>query len=298
MPIGVLRFRLYVDLLKPRQLALLMVTMYGAYFAGSGGLGWDLVLLSVAGLASIGGATALNMYLEADIDSVMSRTRRRPLPSGSVSRGEALALSVALMALGSLAASAINEYVLFSVALGYYSYIIAYTVLSKRRDSLAALVLGSVAGSSPVLGGWAAATGYIGVEAVMLASIVFAWQPAHVAMLNYRFREDYLRAGVPVVPLSETPRRLYYTIAAASTALMAIMWAYAYVEGTGYVAALATTLAAYKTLHTLSGSKSDPRALLSAFKGLSVMVAIPFILLPLEAGLGGIWLVIEASISP
>lgn len=125
--------RAYVRLSKPRQLALLMVTMYGAYFAAGGGFDSALALPTLAGIASIAGATYLNMLIDRDIDSLMERTRSRPLPSGEVSPKSTLAAALALLVVGILAAASINAYVLGAVLAGLVFDVVLYTIVTKRR---------------------------------------------------------------------------------------------------------------------------------------------------------------------
>lgn len=272
----------YAVLAKPRQLALLMITMYGAYFAAGGGINSTLALLTLTGAASIAGATYLNMLIDRDIDFLMYRTRSRPLPSGKVSPQSVLVCAVALLAVGTLAAASINVYVLGAVLAGLVFDVVLYTVVTKRRTPLS-IVPGSVAGGMPALGGWAAATGSPGIGGVLLALAVILWQPMHVWFLAYYYKRDYERAGIPVLP-SLTVRGLAVASLAAVTGVVGVMWAYAAINGYGVVTALITSLAAATALPRIaafasSGGRSEA---LSVFKAASMVIAVVFLSLPIE----------------
>lgn len=277
--------RAIIGLMKPRQTMLMMLTMAGSYLiAGGSPASPVFALLLLIGLASIGGATALNMYMEEDIDRVMKRTRKRPLPSRLVSRRLALLLAISLMALGVALASLIGEVVVLSVVGGYYFYILSYTSLTKRHYPLASLLLGSIAGSMPALGGWAAARGYISVEGVLLASLVFLWQPAHVALLNYYYREDYLSAGIRVLTERNPERSLKVALIASPLLLALAMWVFAYLEGMGYIGAIALSLLAVRIMREAERIRTRPGRgqLVTLFKNVGILIAVPYTLVPLE----------------
>lgn len=283
--LGDLRYKArdLIALTKPRQLALLMFTMYGAYFAAGGGLDLRVLsLLTITGAASIGGVTALNMYLDMDIDSAMRRTSKRPLPSGRLRPGEAMMAILLMLVIGVVAAAAVNEYLLFTVLAGLYFDIIAYTELSKRFTPLN-IVLGSVAGSMPALGGWAAATGGFGLGGILLAGIVFAWQPMHVWFLGFYFEEDYRRAGVPILP-TRSPRLLSLLIAANLVVMAGLLWLFVATTGYGHLTALASTALVYASLVKVwrFAHNPDKRLALSIFKFATPVVALAFALLPVE----------------
>ena len=269
-------------LAKPKQLALLMVALMGSYFAGGGGLDSRAGLLALAGLAGMGGATMINMYYDRDIDGVMARTRSRPLPSGRASPAAALLLGTALSAAGAAAAAAIGPPVAAAMLVGLYSYVVAYTQLSKRYTRLS-IVTGGLAGAAPALGGWAAATGSYWPGGVALAAALLAWQPAHVWLLAYRHRLDYARAGVAALPtrdLAGFPRLL----AAAVAVFAVVAWTVPILSGRGYAAAaLATLLLARSARHIPRLASGDDRAALSLFKSVNAAAAVLFTLTPLEA---------------
>ncbi len=206
-----------VMLTKPRIISLLLVTTIAPmYVAGSPSL---LLVLTVAlgGYLMAGGANAVNMYLDRDIDDRMARTRLRPLPSGRMDPRAVLAYGLAL-ATGATALFAFTVNVL-SAALalaGFYFYVFIYTRWLKRRTPQN-IVIGGAAGAFPPLVGWAAVTGRIDLAAVYLFLIVFYWTPPHFWALALLKQHDYGRAGVPMAPLvwgeRETMRQMFwYTV--------------------------------------------------------------------------------------
>ncbi len=206
-----------VMLTKPRIISLLLVTTIAPmYVAGSPSL---LLVLTVAlgGYLMAGGANAVNMYLDRDIDDRMARTRLRPLPSGRMDPRAVLAYGLAL-ATGATALFAFTVNVL-SAALalaGFYFYVFIYTRWLKRRTPQN-IVIGGAAGAFPPLVGWAAVTGRIDLAAVYLFPIVFYWTPPHFWALALLKQHDYGRAGVPMAPLvwgeRETMRQMFwYTV--------------------------------------------------------------------------------------
>jgi len=270
---------------KPKQLLLLMVTMYGAYFlAASEPSPRDLALLTLTGVGAAGGVTALNMYIERDIDSVMERTRSRPLPSGVLAESEALAGIAALIVLGTLAGALINRYVAFAALAGFYFDIIAYTEVAKRRTEWA-LFLGSVAGSMPALGGWAAGHGSISLEGVLLAGIVFAWQPLHVAFIHYYYEGDYARAGVPTIPGRLGPRYFARLAAASIVSVAALSWAIYALTGEGFFTAALVSVMAARALAQVRVFERRPsrEAARAMIKYASPLVGVVFVMLPIEA---------------
>ncbi len=224
-----------LELAKPAQLALLAFTAYASYFAAGGPPSpLRLGLLAIVSLGAIGGVTALNMALEADLDSLMERTSRRPVPSGKLSRGEALAWSILLTAIGFVAAALINWVVLLTCILALIFDIPLYTMLLKRRSPMSILV-GGVAGVMPTLGGWAAATGTIGLPAVLLALAVFSWIPMHIWFIVYYYIDDYRKARVPMYPVVASPKAVAKVVVAFLSLMVASMWAYWIVTGRGLV---------------------------------------------------------------
>ena len=206
-----------VTLTKPRIISLLLVTAVAPMFV-AGRPSWRLVLLVlVGGYLMAGGANAVNMYMDRDIDDRMARTRLRPLPSGRLGALSVLAFGVAL----ATAATALLGYFVnpLSAALalaGFYIYVFVYTRWLKR-SSPQNIVIGGAAGAIPPLVGWAAVAGSLDLTALYLFLIIFYWTPPHFWALALLKQRDYGRAGVPMAPLiwgeRETMNQmLWYTL--------------------------------------------------------------------------------------
>jgi protoheme IX farnesyltransferase len=202
--------RAYLSLTKPRIVELLLVTTAPAMVLAAGGmppLGLAAVVL-VAGALAAGAANALNCYLDRDIDGLMRRTARRPLPAHVLAPRDVLffGLALAVVAVGlMLAFTNLLAAALTAAAIVYYDLI--YTLWLKRTTPLNT-VAGGVCGAAPVLIGWAAVTGSLSIEAWLLFAVVFLWQPPHFYALALRFRDDYARAGIPMLPVVASPRRV------------------------------------------------------------------------------------------
>ena len=219
--------RAYVALTKPRIIELLLVTTVPTMVVAQRGLPpLRLVLLTLLG-GSLAAASAntFNSWFERDIDGLMHRTRRRPLPGHAVEPGAALRFGVVLGVL-SFVQLALTVNVLSAVlaAAAILFYVLVYTVGLKRR-TVQNIVIGGAAGCVPVLVGWAAVTGEVGLPAWVLFAIVFAWTPPHFWALALRYREDYAAAGVPMLPVVvgtvETARQiLLYTILLVAITLL------------------------------------------------------------------------------
>ncbi|HEY7226439.1 MAG TPA: heme o synthase [Micromonosporaceae bacterium] len=204
------RLRAYLSLTKPRIVELLLVTAVPTMVAAAGGvpnLGVVAAVL-VGGALAAGAANALNCYIDRDIDEVMRRTSRRPLPAHTVAPRSALGFGLAL-AVVSTAVMAVGTNWLATAlsvaAIAYYDLV--YTLWLKRRTPQSTF-WGGVCGSAPVLIGWAAVTGSISWTAVVLFGVVFFWQMPHFYALALRFADDYARAGVPMLPVVASPRRV------------------------------------------------------------------------------------------
>ena len=193
----------FVALTKPRIIELLLVTTVPTMiFAARGLPRLDLVLWTlVGGTLAAGCANTLNCYLDRDIDVLMHRTERRPLVTGEVAPREALLFGLVLgVAALALLAGLVN---VLSAALALAAilfYVVVYTMLLKRRTPQN-IVWGGAAGCMPVLIGWAAVTDSLSWAALVLFGIIFLWTPPHYWPLSLKFRDDYSRAGVPMLPV-------------------------------------------------------------------------------------------------
>ena len=192
----------FVALTKPRVMSLVVFTALCGLLAAPGR--HDPVVSLVALLcisAGAGAAGALNMWYDADIDAVMSRTAMRPIPRGRISRPEALAFGLMLAAGSVLTMSfAVNVAAAALLAFTIFFYVVVYTIWLKRRTSQN-IVIGGAAGAFPPVIGWVATTGGVGIEPLILFLIIFLWTPPHFWALSLNRAHDYARAGVPMLPV-------------------------------------------------------------------------------------------------
>jgi protoheme IX farnesyltransferase len=192
----------YLDLTKPRITGLVLVTTLIGFFMGTRGpIAPALLVHTLLATAFVAaGASVLNQYLERDLDGLMRRTKNRPLPRGRILPIHALAFGVGLSAAGVLYLTLFANLLAGTVAaITVASYVFVYTPL-KRVTPLSTLI-GAVPGALPPLGGWAAATGSLGIEPWVLFGIVFVWQLPHFLAIGWMYKDDYSRAGFPMIPV-------------------------------------------------------------------------------------------------
>ncbi len=221
------QLRDFAILTKPGVMVLLLVTTLCAMLVAAQGipsldtLFWTLL----GGALAAGGAGAVNHYVDRDIDAVMTRTRRRPLPSGRLAPEYALVFGVVLSVLAVYVLTAfVNPVAALLSLAGNLFYIFVYTLWLKRRTPQN-IVIGGAAGAVPPLVGWAAVTGQVAVPALLMFLLVFSWTPPHFWALALFKRGDYAAAGVPMLPAvrgeEETRRQiLIYTVAMVLTSLL------------------------------------------------------------------------------
>jgi heme o synthase len=189
-------------LMKPRVMLLAVFTALVGLMIAPGDL--DPFLASIAILtiaAGAGAAGVLNMWYDADIDAVMTRTAMRPIPRGAVSQAEALAFGLVLAGSAvAVLALTVNGKAAALLAFTIFFYIVVYTVWLKRH-SPQNIVIGGAAGALPPVIGWVAATGDIGLEPIILFLIIFLWTPPHFWALSLNRTNEYARAGVPMLPV-------------------------------------------------------------------------------------------------
>jgi protoheme IX farnesyltransferase len=255
----------YVRLTKPRIISLLLVTTAGAMFVAASGVpdGWLLFWTMVGGYLAAGGANAINHYVDRDIDGLMRRTAGRPLPSGLLPPSHAVGMGFLLAALSWVVLVACAH--LLAAAIGIASilyYALVYTAWLKRRTPQN-IVIGGAAGASAPLIAWAAVTGHVGLPAVLLFSIVFLWTPPHFWALSLYRRDDYARAGIPMLPVTHGEPETRRQILLYSLGLVPVTLALVPLGAVGPVYAVpATVMGALFILyaHRLWRSPSVPRA--------------------------------------
>lgn len=193
----------YVALTKPRIIELLLVTTLPAMFLAAGGLPpWQLVIWTMlGGLFAAASANTFNCILDADIDEVMRRTRRRPMPRHQVGTAQATIFGVVLAVLATVTLGFGANWLSAILALAANAfYVFVYTMLLKRRTSQN-IVWGGIAGCFPPLIGWTAVTGSVSWAPMIMFAVVFLWTPPHTWALAFRYKDDYEAAAVPMLPV-------------------------------------------------------------------------------------------------
>jgi protoheme IX farnesyltransferase len=216
----------FVTLMKPRVMVLAVFTAVVGLMIAPARVDPFVAFVAILAIAAGGGAAgALNMWYEADIDAVMTRTARRPIPRGSISRFEALALGL-ILACSAIAILGLVTNLLAAGLLAFtiFFYVVVYTMWLKRRTPQN-IVIGGAAGALPPVIGWSAATGGIGIEPLILFLIVFLWTPPHFWALSLNRAHEYARAGIPILPVvggrAKTTRYiLTYSILLVPTSLL------------------------------------------------------------------------------
>jgi len=237
LPLPSLRSHLadYVALTKPRIIELLLVTTVPTMIVAAHGLPslWLMVATVLGGTLAAGGANAINMYVDRDIDKLMARTRNRPLASGRISPAAALRFAVGLEIVAFFFLwGTVN---LLSATLAVAAclfYVFVYTLWLKRT-SKSNIVIGGAAGAAPVLIGWAAVTNSLAWAPVVLFAVIFYWTPPHFWALAIRYRDDYARADVPMLPVVASLKATAHRILAYTLLLWGVTLLFAPVAGMG-----------------------------------------------------------------
>lgn len=209
----------YVALTKPRIIELLLITTVPMMVVANRGLPslWLMVATVAGGTLSAGGANAINMYIDRDIDRLMDRTRNRPLVTGELSPRQALIFAMGIEAVSVAWLWATVNLLSALLALGACAFYVGIYTLWLKRRSTQNIVIGGAAGAAPVLIGWSAVTNTVAWPAVMAFLVVFFWTPPHFWALAIKYRSDYQAASVPMLPavasLTRTSREMViYTV--------------------------------------------------------------------------------------
>jgi len=220
-----------VTLTKPRIISLLLVTTIAPMFVTGRGLPSPqlVVVVLVAGYLMAGGANAINMWFDRDIDDKMSRTRLRPIPAGRIAPAVGLAFGIGLAVIAfALFWQLVNPLSAGLALAGLLCYVFVYTVWLKR-SSPQNIVIGGAAGAFPPLVGWAAMTNRLDLAAIYLFAIIFYWTPPHFWALALIKRGEYAKAGIPMLPVVRGERRtkfemLVYTLMLLPLTLMPVLF--------------------------------------------------------------------------
>jgi protoheme IX farnesyltransferase len=232
----------YLELLKPRVMSLVVFTAFVGLVAAPVTLNPFIAVIAILSVAIGAGASgALNMWYDADIDAVMSRTASRPVPTGRILPGQALAFGLVLSALSVLTLGVLVNWVAGGLlAFTIFFYAVVYTMWLKRWTPQN-IVIGGAAGSFPPVIGWAAATGTLSLESLVLFLIIFLWTPPHFWALALFKSDDYARAGIPMMPNvagEASTRRQIFAYALVVAVVGVLPWFFGYASaGYGIVAA-------------------------------------------------------------
>ncbi|MFZ9730667.1 MAG: heme o synthase [Ilumatobacteraceae bacterium] len=208
------RIGAYVVLTKPRIIELLLITTVPTMVLAEGGWPdtWLVILTVFGGALAAGGANAINMYIDRDIDNLMERTKNRPLVTGRISPRNALIFAVALEVLAFVVLAASSNVLAGALAISATLFYVFIYSLWLKRTSRQNIVIGGAAGAAPVLVGWAAVTNDLSWSAVVLFLVIFLWTPPHFWALAIRHVDEYRAASVPMLPVVETLARTVRTM--------------------------------------------------------------------------------------
>jgi len=234
----------YVALTKPRIIELLLVTTVPTQVLAAKGLppGWLILNTVLGGTLAAGGANAINMYVDRDIDKLMERTRNRPLVTGAITPRAALTFAIGLeVAAFAWLWTFVNLLSAVLAVAACLFYVFVYTLWLKRT-STQNIVIGGAAGAVPVLVGWSSVTGSLAWPPVVLFAIIFYWTPPHFWALAVKYRDDYAAADVPMLPSVMSMRKTSVRILAYTVVLWALTMVFGPVADMGALYLVAAAL--------------------------------------------------------
>jgi len=280
------RLGAYVALTKPRIIELLLITTLPTMIVAQRGLPpvWLMMATLLGGALAAGGANAINMVVDRDIDKLMHRTRKRPLVTGAVTPRNALIFAITLEVVAFVELwSWVN---LLSAALAVSAtlfYVFVYTLWLKRTTSQN-IVIGGAAGAVPVLVGWAAVTDSLAWTPVVLFALIFVWTPPHFWALAVKYKEDYQAANVPMLPAVATFKRTALEILVYSVVLVAVSLLLAPVAKLGaiYVISAAVLGAVFIGLAVRLLSRATPKAAMQLFSYSITYLTLLFVLMAVD----------------
>lgn len=196
-----LKLRAFSNLVKYLQTSLLVITGLAGYISGEpDNLSWQMVTLLLSSMfLTVGGSTVINMVIDRDIDGIMQRTSKRPIPTGLVKTKEGYTLGLGMIGLGTLLALQISVPFTLVISAGVFLDVVIYTHWLKRRTPWA-ILWGGIAGGMPILAGRTAALGSPDSTGVLLALAILLWIPTHILTLSIKYADDYANAKIPVFP--------------------------------------------------------------------------------------------------
>jgi protoheme IX farnesyltransferase len=283
----------YIALLKPRVMSLVIFTALTGLAVAPGSMHPVTAFTALLCIAvGAGAAGALNMWYDADIDAVMTRTSRRPIPMGRVKPGEALAFGLTLSGLSVMTLGLfVNALAAGLLAFTIFFYVVIYTAWLKRATPQN-IVIGGAAGAFPPMIGWAAVTGSLSLEPVLLFLLIFFWTPPHFWALALYRKQDYARAGVPMLPVVAGELNTRWQILAYTLILVPIGIA-PFVLGFagpiyGVVAAVTGALMLLLAIQVLRERPPVERASRNLFAFSILYLFLLFAVLLVERGWGGL----------
>ena len=240
-------FAAYVALTKPRIIELLLITTVPTMIVAERGWPglWLVVATVVGGTFAAGGANAVNMYVDRDIDKIMNRTKGRPLATGEIEPKNALIFSVALLVVAFAWLTVFVNLLSAVFALSAAAFYIFVYTLWLKRTSTQNIVIGGAAGCMPVFVAWAAVTNSVAWEPVVLFGVIFLWTPPHFWALAVKYKEDYSAANVPMLPSVATLENTSKQILAYTLAVWALSIAFTPIASMGWI---------YTTAAVISGA--------------------------------------------
>jgi protoheme IX farnesyltransferase len=286
--------RLYVEVSKPRIVLVLVITaiasaLAASRFDASPQVGWDipardLILLALSGAVASMGASALNHYFDRDIDALMERTSRRPIPAHKIAARKVLIYGLCMCVL-SIGASwfLLNPYVAAMIFIGIVFYVVVYTIWLKRNNALN-IVIGGFAGSAASMAGWASTTGSIDVTGFLVGWLVFMWTPPHFWCLAIKSRDEYASARIPMLPvLIGNEKTAEYIFLNTVILLPYSLALYFFGLGLVYTVTAGVAGSAMLVYHYMLTKKPTPAFAWKAYKVTAPYLVIVFVALALDA---------------
>jgi protoheme IX farnesyltransferase len=276
----------YVALTKPRIIELLLITTLPTMIVAQRGMPpvWLMAATLLGGALAAGGANAINMFVDRDIDKLMHRTSKRPLVTGTVTPRNALIFAISLEVVAFVELwSWVN---LLSAALAVSAtlfYVFVYTLWLKRTSSQN-IVIGGAAGAVPVLVGWAAVTDSLAWTPLVLFAIIFVWTPPHFWALAVKYKDDYRAAGVPMLPAVATFKRTAREILLYSVLLLGVSLLLAAVAklGTIYIVSASVLGVAFVALAVRLWQRATPKAAMQLFSYSITYLTLLFVLMAVD----------------
>ena len=284
----------YIEVSKPRIVVVLIITAIASLLAASRfdstpAIAWDVSpwqigFLTIAGALASMGASALNHYYDRDIDSMMQRTAKRPIPSGRISANSVFAYGFTLCALSVVIAFfTLNPVATAMIAIGIFFYVIIYTAWLKRSNA-SNIIIGGFAGSAASMAGWATATGSIDLLGFLVGWLVFMWTPPHFWCLAIRAREDYASVNVPMLPVLIGNQRTASYILLNTAILLPYSLALAFFGlGLLYTAVAAVSGSLMLAYHYKLTKNPTPEFAWKAYKVTAPYLIVIFVALALDA---------------